>query len=249
MKQPDASKRQEFRISVVYGLCCHLCFVGGVGTMMVMMFFGMQGAYGALPAPWSYLANLLLLSQFPLLHSVLLARPGRALLRRFAPLGLGERLSTTTYAWIASLQVWLLFAFWSPSGIVWWQASGFVFGLMCCLYAAAWLLLLKSIVDAGFALQTGLLGWRAVARHTNPVYPPMPTKGLFRLCRQPIYLAFALTLWTVPTITPDQLVVSSVLTAYCLIGPLFKEARFARLFGERFAQYRQNVPYWLPWPR
>ncbi len=232
-----------------YGACCHGCFVAGVATMMIMMFFGMSRSFGVLHAPWSYLANALLLAQFPLLHSMLLSRRGRAVLGRLAPHGLGGRLATTTYALIASVQVWLLFALWSPSGTVWWRASGFLFGVLCCLYAVAWLLLLKSIIDAGFALQTGLLGWRAVARHRTPIYPPMPATGLFRLCRQPIYVAFALTLWTAPTITPDQLVVSLVLTAYCLVGPLFKEARFARQFGEPFARYQQNVPYWLPWPR
>jgi protein-S-isoprenylcysteine O-methyltransferase Ste14 len=223
--------------------------VAGVGAMMIMMFFGMSRSLGVLHAPWSYLANALLLAQFPLLHSMLLSRRGRAVLGRLAPHGLGGRLATTTYALIASVQVWLLFALWSPSGTVWWRASGSLFGVLCCLYAVAWLLLLKSIIDAGFALQTGLLGWRAVARHRAPIYPPMPTTGLFRLCRQPIYAAFALTLWTVPTMTPDQFVVSLVLTAYCLVGPLFKEARFARHFGEPFARYQQNVPYWLPWPR
>jgi protein-S-isoprenylcysteine O-methyltransferase Ste14 len=215
---------------------------------MIMMFFGMSRSFGLLNAPWSYLANALLLVQFPLLHSMLLSRRGRAVLGRLAPHGLGERLATTTYALIASVQIGLLFALWSPSGTVWWRASGFVFGGLCCLYAVAWLLLLKSIIDAGFALQTGLLGWRAVARHRALVYPPMPVTGLFRLCRQPIYVAFALTLWTVPTITPDQLVVSLVLSSYCLVGPLLKEARFARQFGEPFACYQQNVPYWLPRP-
>jgi cellulose synthase/poly-beta-1,6-N-acetylglucosamine synthase-like glycosyltransferase/protein-S-isoprenylcysteine O-methyltransferase Ste14 len=236
-------------VAVFYGACCHGCFVASVGTMMIMMFFGMSRSFGVLHAPWSYLANALLLAQFPLLHSMLLSRRGHKVLHRLAPQGLGGRLATTTYALIASVQVWLLFALWSPSGTVWWQASGFLFGALCCLYALAWLLLLKSIIDAGFALQTGLLGWWAVARHRAPTYPPMPATGLFRLCRQPIYVAFALTLWTVPTITPDQLVVSLVLTAYCLIGPLFKEARFARHFGEPFTRYRQKVPYWLPWPR
>ena len=235
-------------VAVFYGACCHGCFVAGVGAMMIMMFFGMSRSFGVLHAPWSYLANALLLAQFPLLHSMLLSRRGRAVLGRLAPQGLGGRLATTTYALIASVQVWLLFALWSPSGTVWWRASGFLFGVLCCLYAVAWLLLLKSIIDAGFALQTGLLGWRAVARHRVPIYPPMPVTGLFRLCRQPIYVAFALTLWTMPTITPDQLVVSLVLTAYCLVGPLFKEARFARQFGEPFARYQQNVPYWLLWP-
>ena len=74
----------------------------------------------------------------------------------------------------------------------------------------------------------------------------MPTRGMFRFVRQPIYVAFALTLWTVPTITPDGLAVAIVLTGYCLIGPLFKEARFVRLFGAPFLRYRETVPYWLP---
>jgi methanethiol S-methyltransferase len=243
------SRWRESLVAVLYGVCCHGCFVAGVGAMMIMMFFGMSRSLGVLHAPWSYLANALLLAQFPLLHSMLLSRRGRAVLGRLAPHGLGGRLATTTYALIASVQVWLLFALWSPSGTVWWRATGSLFGVSCCLYVVAWLLLLKSIIDAGFALQIGLLGWRAVALHRAPIYPPMPTTGLFRLCRQPIYVAFALTLWTSPTMTPDQFVVALVLTAYCLVGPLFKEARFAQHFGEQFARYRQTVPYWLPWPR
>ena len=77
----------------------------------------------------------------------------------------------------------------------------------------------------------------------------MPRHGLFRLCRQPIYVAFALTLWTVPWGTPDQRAVAIVLTAYCVLGPLLKEIRFQRSFGAEFTSYRRRVPYWLPWPR
>jgi 2-polyprenyl-6-hydroxyphenyl methylase/3-demethylubiquinone-9 3-methyltransferase len=68
---------------------------------------------------------------------------------------------------------------------------------------------------------------------------------LFRLVRQPIYVAFALTLWTVPTWTPDQLVVAVVLTAYCVLGPLLKEARFRQRFGNAFVAYSRRVPYWV----
>ena len=68
-----------------------------------------------------------------------------------------------------------------------------------------------------------------------PSYPGLPERGLFRLCRQPIYLAFACTLWTVPLWTPDQLLLAVVLTIYCLAGPLFKEARFASRFGQAFS--------------
>jgi protein-S-isoprenylcysteine O-methyltransferase Ste14 len=64
--------------------------------------------------------------------------------------------------------------------------------------------------------------------------------------RQPIYVAFALTLWTVPVWTPDQLVLALTLTAYCLAAPRLKERRFERRYGERFRAYRQSVPYALP---
>ena len=232
--------------AIAYGLLCHGL---GVGAMIVEMAFGMSRSLGTLPAPWGALADGALLLQFPLAHSSLLSRRGRRLLGRLAPLGLGGPLATTTYAAIASVQVGLLFLLWTPSGIVWWQAAGWALALGGTLYAAAWLLLLKSICDAGFPLQVGLLGWWAVARGRKPVYPPMPAQGLFRLCRQPIYVSFALTLWTVPCWTPDQLAVAVTLTLYCLVGPLFKEARFARSFGAEFAAYRARVPYVLPWPR
>src|ERR1700733_14146814 len=110
------SRRRKSLVAVFYGACCHGCFVAGVGTMMIMMFFGMSRSFGVLHAPWSYLANVLLLTQFPLLHSMLLSRRGRAALCRLAPHGLGERLATTIYALIASVQVCLLFALWSTTG-------------------------------------------------------------------------------------------------------------------------------------
>ena len=74
----------------------------------------------------------------------------------------------------------------------------------------------------------------------------MPTTGLFRIVRQPIYVAFALTLWTVPVWTPDQLALAISLTIYCLAAPLLKERRFAARYGERFHHYRNRVPYALP---
>ena len=238
--------RRDRLIAIACGIACHVLFVLGVGTMMAAMAFGMSRSLGRLAAPWGGIADAVLLLQFPIVHSVLLSRPGRRWMSGLAPPHLGGKLSTTTYATIASVQVGLLFALWTPSGIVWFQAQGAALAVSCVLYAAAWILLLKSIVDAGFPLQVGLLGWWAVARGRAPVYPPMPRRGLFRLCRQPIYLAFALTLWTVPTLTPDQLCVALVLTAYCVLGPLFKEARFRRVFGADFALYQRSVPYFLP---
>ncbi len=224
-------------------------FFAGITTMIAMMYFGMSRSGGRLSPPWSLLANGMLLAQFAVLHSFLLSKGGRTVLARLAPAGFGRDLASTTYVAIASTQTLLLFAGWSPSGIVWWQAEGAALVVLTALYAASWLLLGKAMMDAGLALQAGWLGWLAVFRGTKPVYPPMPESGLFRIVRQPIYVAFALTLWTVPTWTPDQLAVAVSLTAYCVAGPLLKESRFADIHGERFARYQARVPFWLPWPR
>lgn len=236
-------------IALAYGLLCHGLFVAGVGMMIWQMYFGMSRAFGALAYPWSCIANGLLLVQFPLAHSFLLSRPGRAFLKRLAPAAFGADLAATTYVIVASAQVLLLFSLWTFSGTIWWRAEGIAYWILSALYGASWLLLGKAIADAGITLQTGSLGWWAVFRNARPKYPGMPVQGLFRFCRQPIYLAFALTVWTVPVWTPDQLTIAIVLTVYCLAGPLFKEARFAKNFGQSFVDYRMSHPYWLPLPR
>jgi ubiquinone biosynthesis O-methyltransferase len=233
----------------LYGVVCHSLFLAAVATMIVAMHSGMSRSLGQVPEPWSILANGLLLAQFPILHSLLLTRTGATILRRCAPRKIGSHLATTTYVIVAAVQVLLLFSLWTPSGTIWWRAEGPTLGLLTGLYASAWVLLLKAIWDAGIGLQIGLTGWWAIVRDRAPIFPRMPTKGLFRIVRQPIYVAFALTLWTVSTWTPDQLALAITLTGYCFAGPLFKEARFRRRFGEPFEEYARRVPYWLPWPR
>ncbi|WP_425039497.1 methyltransferase family protein [Primorskyibacter sp. S187A] len=238
--------RWRIAIAFGYGLICHVIFALAVGAMILAMFFGMSQSLGAVPRPWSYLVNAGLLLQFPLTHSILLSPRGSRWLNRLAPSGYGRTLSTTTYAIIASVQLLLLFALWTPSGVIWWRAEGAVFYVICGLYLASWLLLIKASYDAGAEVQSGALGWMSLAQDKAPVFPDMPTAGLFRIIRQPIYVSFALTLWTVPVWTPDQLALALTLTAYCLGAPRLKEARFAKRYGARFHAYQRRVPYAVP---
>jgi methanethiol S-methyltransferase len=117
---------------------------------------------------------------------------------------------------------------------------------ICFAYAAAWAVLAKASYDAGAEVQSGALGWLSLLLNIRPVFPDMPVTGLFRFIRQPIYVGFILTLWTVPVWTPNQLVLAISFTAYCLLAPLLKERRFAELYGQRFATYRASVPYAVP---
>lgn len=236
------------RIALALGLgvLCHTLFAAGVLAMIVAMFFGLSESLGTLPWPLAALANAALIVQFPLAHSLLLTGPGGRVLARLIPGPHGQTLATTTYAIIASAQLLALFALWTPSGIVWWQAEGAAFWAVTAAYGASWLILLKASFDAGAELQSGALGWISLLARIRPVFPDMPTQGLFRLIRQPIYVAFALTLWTPPLWTPDQLVLATAFTAYCLLAPRLKERRFAARYGARFETYRTAVPYALP---
>jgi protein-S-isoprenylcysteine O-methyltransferase Ste14 len=228
------------------GLVTHAVFAAAVLAMMLAMWFGMSASLGTVPWPWAALANALLLLQFPLVHSALLTRRGGRIVARLVPGPHGGTLATTTYALIASAQLLALFALWTPTGIVWWRAEGAMLWVMGTAYAASWLILMKASFDAGAEVQSGALGWMSLMAGRRPVFPDMPTAGLFRVIRQPIYVAFALTLWTVPVWTPDQLALAVAYTAYCLLAPRLKERRFAARYGARFAAYRARVPYVVP---
>lgn len=236
------------RIALALGLgvLCHVLFAAGVLAMIVAMFFGLSESLGTVSWPMAVLANAALILQFPLVHSLLLTGPGGRLLAQLIPGPHGQTLATTTYAMIASAQLLALFVLWTPSGIIWWRAEGAMLWVVTAAYAASWLILLKASFDAGAEVQSGALGWMSLLARIRPVFPDMPTQGLFRLIRQPIYVAFALTLWTVPVWTPDQLFLAISFTAYCLLAPRLKERRFAQRYGDRFARYRADVPYALP---
>lgn len=232
--------------ALAYGVACHVLFALAVLAMIVAMFFGMSMSLGRVPEPYALFANAALIVQFPVVHSLLLTRKGGGMLARLAPKRHAKTLSTTTYAIVASAQLLALFCLWTPSGTIWWEASGGAFIVICILYALSWLLLLWASVDAGAEVQSGALGWMSLMQNIRPVFPDMPTRGLFRVIRQPIYAAFALTTWTVPVWTPDQLFLAVGLTSYCVLAPLLKERRFAKRYADRFIHYQKKVPYMIP---
>jgi protein-S-isoprenylcysteine O-methyltransferase Ste14 len=233
-------------VAIGCGLACHLSFGLGVLAMIVGLATGMQLGLGPFRGAWAVVADLVLLAQFPLLHSVLLSERGRSWLARLAPLGLGAALGTTTYATIASLQLLATFVLWSPIGSWQWHPGGAALAASVLAYAGAWLLLLKTMFDAGLDVQTGFQGWGAVSRGRKPEFRDFAPRGSFRWVRQPVYVAFALTLWTGPVWTIDHVLVAFAWTMYCMVAPRHKERRYSQYYGERFAHYRTLVPYWIP---
>ncbi len=244
LSQSDARSKRV--VALLLGVFCHTSFAIAVAAMAVGLWSGMASGFGRLTGGAAWSANLALTLQFPLLHSWFLSGRGRRHLAKLLPRELGRDLVTTLFATFASLQLLATFLLWSPVGPILFEVDGWARNLSGIAYGASWLALSKSMLDAGLGLQTGWLGWSAVVRGAKPSYGPLPTGGLFRLCRQPIYLSFLLILLTPVAWTPDRILVVSVWGAYCLIGPLLKEARFGVIFGAAFDDYRRRVPYFVP---
>tara|TARA_B100000609_G_scaffold186487_1_gene171199 strand:- start:622 stop:1170 length:549 start_codon:yes stop_codon:yes gene_type:complete len=164
----------------------------------------------------------------------------------FAPKSYAKTLRTTVYATIASIQLILLFSLWNFSGVFIWQIETPASLYMIILNLLSWALLSISSIQAGYKVQTGSLGWTSVYQGKKPVFPDMPTRGLFSIIRQPIYLSFSLVLWTSPQMSLDLFIVALSYSLYCYFGPMLKEKRFQKIYGKSFSEYQQKVPYYLP---
>ncbi len=114
-----------------YGCLTHVSFVFAVGVMIYALFGGLQFGYGSCKGLWRWISNALLIVQFPVFHSLLLARAGGPMLDRLAPRKLALQLRPTTYVMVASFQLLLVFLLWSPEGRVLWIPTGFVYYAHC----------------------------------------------------------------------------------------------------------------------
>ena len=168
------------------------------------------------------------------------------ILEIFAPKSYAKTLRTTVYATIASIQLILLFSLWNFSGVFIWQIEAPASLYMIILNLLSWALLSISSIQAGYKVQTGSLGWTSVYQGKTPIFPDMPTHGLFSIIRQPIYLSFSLVLWTSPSMSLDLFIVALSYSLYCYFGPMLKEKRFQKIYGKRFSDYQQKVPYYMP---
>jgi protein-S-isoprenylcysteine O-methyltransferase Ste14 len=238
-------------IAGVYGVVNHASFAVAVAAMAYGLYHGMSqegvphlnfGVEGG----WRFLWNGLLLLQFPLVHSWFLTPKGRSFLAKLAPFGTGRTLGPTIFTTLASWQIFLAFSAWQPVAESSWSPTGWPLHAWQALFAASWVLLLKTLVDGGFTLQTGSLGWMALWRGERPQFPGLRTRGTFAACRQPIYLAFGLLLWTGPVWTIDHLAVAVLWSVYCVVGPIHKERRFQSMYGDAFITYKSRIPYFVP---
>ena len=198
------------------------------------------------------LIPLLALLVFGLLHSLLAAIGFKQMARQIMGPRLFEgmyRLLYNIFSAIALIPVVLVLAF-LPSHPLWrvpmpWAA------VLLLVQGIAATALIGATLQADPLRFAGISQALAYLRGDPLPLPPEPLQvgGFYRLVRHPLYMFSLLVIWCIPVMTDIYFGAAIGATLYFLIGSRLEERRLAQEFGTRYLDYRQRVPWLLPWPR
>jgi protein-S-isoprenylcysteine O-methyltransferase Ste14 len=187
--------------------------------------------------------DLLLLALFAAQHSVM-ARPGfKRVWTRVIP----QPIERATYVWVANAVTVLLMWQWRPIDAVVWHVEqpvlrAFLWGLFVMgLTAVPAVTLLINHFD--------LFGLRQVWLHSrDQAYTSLPFRApaLYAVVRHPLYLAWALAFWAIPTMTAGHLLFAVTLCVYMVLATVFEERDLVAHFGNSYREYQQNVGRFVP---
>lgn len=187
--------------------------------------------------------DLALIVLFGLQHSVMARMGFKAWLKQKLPAS-AER---SVYVLLASLVLMLMFWQWRPiPGVLWSAGSmvGVAVGWTIFALGFAMVLLSTFLIDH-FDLFGLKQVWRQfVGRSAEP--SRFVTPFFYRLIRHPLYAGFILAFWGTPTMTGGKLLFAAAMTAYILIAIRLEEKDLVHQLGERYEQYRQEVPMLVP---
>lgn len=231
-----------------YGIVCYLIFfatflysIGFVGNLVVPKGID-TGQAGAPVAAVS--VDLLLMALFAVQHSVM-ARPAfKRWWTEFVPAAV-ER---STYVLLSSLVLMLLYWLWQPIPGLVWAADGATAAAVWVLFATGWAVVLLSTLMIGHFELFGLLQVYQRLRALQPDKPTFITPGFYALVRHPIMTGFVIAFWAAPVMSWGHLLFAVVTTAYIVVALQLEERDLTAIFGERYREYRRQVPMLVPMP-
>ena len=205
--------------------------------------YGRPAPPGPLVRP--ILVNVLLFSVFALHHSLLARSGAKEIVRSIVP---GE-LERSLYTWVASILFLAVCTWWQP-------VPGVIYDLTGVWKWAAYAVQLLGIfltLRAARALDAlDLAGVRAVqhaaGRANQPDVPTLSTHGLYGFVRHPLYFAWALFVFSTPTMTGTRASFAIISTAYLMLAIPWEERALVATFGHEYQDYRRRIKTrMIPW--
>ena len=231
----------------VYGIACY-----GVFFATLLYAIGFLGNFGVPKSidsgPEGSTATALaidgaLLALFALQHSIM-ARPWfKRAWTRIVP----DPVERSTYVLFSSVALLLIFWQWRPiGGIIWEIDGGIARTIILGLYVAGLLVVLLSTFLINhfdlFGLRQVYL-YMAGRKYTHLEFR---TPFFYRYVRHPLYFGWLLTFWPAPVMTVAHFFFAAMTTAYILVAIRFEEADLITVHGEKYRQYREQVPMIVP---
>lgn len=186
---------------------------------------------------------------FSLIHSLMAGQNIKTFIRRW----FGERVYFGLYrigynviAAISLIPVFLLIILY-PGNIVW-SVNGTPAVILVVIQGVGFIGLVVSLIQIDLGQFTGLSQLRAYINHQPLPLPtePLQINGVYKLVRHPLYLFSLMVIWPFPTMSQALFAFNIGATLYFIFGSLLEERRLLAFFGQAYADYRQRVPWLIP---
>ncbi len=230
-------------LSYLFFFCTFLYAVGFVDNLVVPK--SIDGTPGV-PLLQAILTNTAFLLLFAVQHSVM-ARPAfKRWWTQFVP----QPIERSTFVLFTSIILSSMFVFWEPMGGVIWQTENQTaqIALTALSLTGSGIVLLATFLTNHF----DLFGLRQVwlyFRGKEYTQLPFRVPFLYKYVRHPLYLGFLIAFWSTPVMTITHLLFAVATTGYILTAIQLEERDMISHFGQRYRDYRKQVPMILPIPK
>lgn len=187
--------------------------------------------------------NITLIAIFGIPHSVMAREGFKKYLRRIVP----PPIERSFYVLIVSITLITLSCFWQPIDLEIWNFKSILGKYIA--YSIFLIGLSVAVVSTFLIDHFELFGlkqaWNFLLK-TREHTAEFLTPSLYKLVRHPMMFGIILVIWSTPLMNLGHLILSIGMTLYIIIGTFFEERDLARIFGEKYLQYKRAVPMLLP---
>ncbi len=227
---------------VIYFIVSILCYVAGVGSM-VLFFWFIQFGIDQTVAPFSWqavISNTALFMIFPIQHSVLARTSIKEKIQKLGP----PLLERPIYVATSGIAMLIIIFGWQRFGPFLYRfQTSLPFDLAFYFAITLILLAIRNLNhNSMFGLKQGYALWKKVELPDKG----LQTSGLYGRIRHPLTSLLIIAMWSHESMTLSRLQWNALFTIYALLGTYFEERDLVKNFGQEYLDYRKRVPGFIP---